>query len=89
MIQFPVRFLQELLQLNQYYQQNQFKFIEPKKISVNYIVLNENLYRDSLEVSSQEILDERNLKEESDVNSQTRVSHIQLSFSSEEEKEEQ
>ena len=72
-----------------YYQQNQFKFIEPKKISVNYIVLNENLYRDSLEVSSQEILDERNLKEESDDNSQTRVSHIQLSFSSEEEKEEQ
>ena len=42
-----------------------------------------------MEVSSQEILDERNLKEESDDNSQTRVSHIQLSFSSEEEKEEQ
>ena len=71
-----------------YYQQNQFKFIEPKKIAVNYILLNENLYKDSLKVSSQEILDERNLLEEGGDNSQTRVSHIQLSFSSEEEKEE-
>ena len=26
-----------------YYQQNQFKFIEPKKIGINYILLNENL----------------------------------------------
>ena len=71
-----------------YYQQNQFKFIEPKKISVNYILLNENLFRESLEITDQEILEERNLIEESDDNSQTRVSHIQLSFSSDEEKEE-
>jgi len=69
-----------------YYQQNQFKFIEPKKVSVKYIVLNENLYRDSLDVTSQEILDERSLLEEGNDNSQTRVSHIQLSFSSDEEK---
>jgi len=71
-----------------YYQQNQFKFIEPKKVSVKYILLNENLFRDSLEVSSQEILDERSLLEEGNDNSQTRVSHIQLSFSSDEEKTE-
>ena len=71
-----------------YYQQNQFNFIEPKKIAINYILLNENLYRDSLEVSSQEILDERNLLEEGDDKSQTRVSHIQLSFSSEEDRKE-
>ncbi len=71
-----------------YYQQNQFKFIEPKKVSVKYILLNENLFRDSLEVSSQEILDERSLLEEGNDNSQTRVSHIQLSFSSDEEKAE-
>jgi peptidyl-prolyl cis-trans isomerase D len=71
-----------------YYQQNQFKFIEPKKVSVKYILLNENLYRDSLDVTSQEILDERSLLEEGNDNSQTRVSHIQLSFSSDEEKTE-
>jgi peptidyl-prolyl cis-trans isomerase D len=71
-----------------YYQQNQFRFIEPKKIAVNYILLNENLYKDSLEVSTQEILDERTLLEEGNENSQTRVSHIQLSFSSDEEKKE-
>ena len=71
-----------------YYQQNQFKFIEPKKVSINFILLNENNYRDSLEVSNQEITDERNLLEEGDENSQTRVSHIQLSFSSEVEREE-
>ena len=71
-----------------YYQQNQFKFIEPKKVSVKYILLNENLYRDSLDVTSQEILDERSLLEEGNDNSQTRVSHIQLSFSSDEEKAE-
>ena len=35
-----------------YYQQNQFRFIEPKKITVNYILLNENLYKDSLEVTT-------------------------------------
>jgi parvulin-like peptidyl-prolyl isomerase len=71
-----------------YYQQNQFKFIEPKKIAIDYILLNENFFKDTLEVSPQEILDERNLLEEGDDNSQTRVSHIQLSFSSEEEKQE-
>ena len=69
-----------------YYQQNQFRFIEPKKIAVNYILLNENIYKDSLEVSPQEILDERILLEEGKDNSQTRVSHIQLSFSSDEER---
>ena len=71
-----------------YYQQNQFRFIEPKKVAVNYILLNENIYKDSLEVSTQEILDERILLEEGNENSQTRVSHIQLSFSSDEEKKE-
>ena len=71
-----------------YYQQNQFRFIEPKKVSVNYILLNENIYKDSLEVSTQEIVDERVLLEEGNENSQTRVSHIQLSFSSDEEKNE-
>ena len=71
-----------------YYQQNQFKFIEPKKVAINFILLNENNYRDSLEVSNQEITDERNLLEEGDENSQTRVSHIQLSFSSEVERNE-
>ena len=40
-----------------YYQQNQFRFIEPKKVAVNYILLNENIYKDSLEVSTQEILE--------------------------------
>ena len=47
-----------------YYQQNQFRFIEPKKVAVNYILLNENIYKDSLEVSTQEILEERTLLEE-------------------------
>ena len=71
-----------------YYQQNQFKFIEPKKIGINYILLNENLFKDALEVTPQEILNERNLLEEGEDNSQTRVSHIQLSFSSEEDRQE-
>jgi len=47
-----------------YYQQNQFRFIEPKKVAVDYILLNENIYKDSLEVSTQEILDERILLED-------------------------
>ena len=51
-------------------------------------MLNENIYKDSLEVSTQEILEERTLLEEGKENSQTRVSHIQLSFSSDEEKKE-
>ena len=71
-----------------YYQQNQFKFIEPKKIGINYILLNENLFKDTLEVTPQEILNERNLLKEGEDNSQTRVSHIQLSFSSEEDRQE-
>ena len=45
-----------------FYQQNQYRFIEPKKVSVNYILLNENIYKDSLEVSTQEILKERKIK---------------------------
>ena len=71
-----------------YYNQNQFRFIEPKKIELNYILLNKNFYRDSIEVSNEEIAEERNLLEEGMENSQTRVSHIQLSFSSEGEKNE-
>ena len=69
-----------------YYQQNQFKFIEPKKVAINYIVIDKDLFKDSLEVSEEEILNERALFEDEDQNSQTRVSHIQLSYSSEEEK---
>lgn len=72
-----------------YYQQNQFKFIEPKKVALNYIILDKNIYSDELYISEDEILKERNLLEEGIQNSQTRVSHIQLSFSSESEKENQ
>ena len=69
-----------------FYQQNQFRFIEPKKVSIRYIYLNNEVFKESLIVSNEEITQERNLIEESRQDSQTRVSHIQLSFSSEEEK---
>ncbi len=69
-----------------YYQQNQFKFIEPKKVAINYIVIDDDLFKDSLEVSKEEISNERELFEDKDQNSQTRVSHIQLSHLSEQEK---
>ena len=69
-----------------FYQQNQFRFIEPKKVSIRYVYLNNDVFKESLIVSKEEITQERNLLEESRQDSQTRVSHIQLSFSSEEEK---
>ena len=69
-----------------FYQQNQFRFIEPKKVSIRYVYLNNDVFKESLIVSKEEISQERNLLEESRQDSQTRVSHIQLSFSSEEEK---
>ena len=69
-----------------YYQQNQFKFIEPKKLAINYIVIDDDSFKDSLEVSKEEISNERELLENKGQNSQTRVSHIQLSHSSTEEK---
>ena len=69
-----------------FYQQNQFRFIEPKKVSIRYVYLNNDVVKESLIVSKEEITQERNLLEESRQDSQTRVSHIQLSFSSEEEK---
>ena len=69
-----------------FYQQNQFRFIEPKKVSIRYVYLNNDVFKKSLIVTKEEITQERNLLEESRQDSQTRVSHIQLSFSSEEEK---
>ena len=69
-----------------YYQQNQFKFIEPKKVAINYIVIDDDSFKDSLEVSKEEISYERELLENKGQNSQTRVSHIQLSHISKEEK---
>jgi peptidyl-prolyl cis-trans isomerase D len=69
-----------------FYQQNQFRFIEPKKVSIKYIYLSNDVLKESLIVSKEEITQERNLLEEGNQDSQIRVSHIQLSFSSEEEK---
>ena len=69
-----------------FYQQNQFRFIEPKKVSIRYVYLNNDVFKESLIVTKEEITQERNLLEESRQDSQTRVSHIQLSFYSEEEK---
>ena len=69
-----------------YYQENQFRFIEPKKISIKYILLDENSFEDSFLVSEEEIQQERNLLQAESTNSQTRVAHIQLSYSSEEDK---
>ncbi len=71
-----------------YYQQNQFRFIEPKKAQLNFILLDSDSFIDSVQITEQEILDERNFLENENQNSQTRVSHIQLSYSSSEEKEE-
>ncbi len=72
-----------------YYQQNQFKFIEPKKVALNYIILDKDIFINELNISEEEISNERNLLEEENQNSQIRVSHIQLSFSSQSEKENQ
>ena len=71
-----------------FYQQNQFRFIEPKKVSLNYIVLTDELFKKDIQVSEEEVLEEMTFLENGTENSQTRVSHIQLSFSNEEEKNE-
>lgn len=71
-----------------FYQQNQFRFIDPKKVSLNYIVLTDELFKKDIQVSEEEVLDEMTSLENGTENSQTRVSHIQLSFSNEEEKNE-
>ena len=72
-----------------FYQQNQFRFIDPKKVSLNYIVLTDELFKKDIQVSEEEVLDEMTSLENGTENSQTRVSHIQLSFANEEEKNEQ
>jgi peptidyl-prolyl cis-trans isomerase D len=72
-----------------FYQQNQFRFIDPKKVSLNYIVLTDELFKRDIQVSEEEVLDEMTFLENGTENSQTRVSHIQLSFTNEEEKNEQ
>lgn len=72
-----------------FYQQNQFRFIDPKKASLNYIVLTDELFKKDIQVSEEEVLDEMTSLENGTENSQTRVSHIQLSFTNEEEKNEQ
>lgn len=72
-----------------FYQQNQFRFIDPKKVSLNYIVLTDELFKKDIQVSEEEVLDEMTSLENGTENSQTRVSHIQLSFTNEEEKNEQ
>ena len=71
-----------------FYQQNQFRFIDPKKVSLNYIVLTDELFKKDIQVSEEEVLEEMTFLENGTENSQTRVSHIQLSFSNEEEKNE-
>ena len=72
-----------------FYQQNQFRFIDPKKVSLNYIVLTDELFKKDIQVSEEEVLEEMTFLENGSENSQTRVSHIQLSFLNEEEKNEQ
>ena len=72
-----------------FYQQNQFRFIDPKKVSLNYIVLSDELFKRDIQVSEEEVKDEMTFLEKGAENSQTRVSHIQLSFTNEEEKNEQ
>lgn len=72
-----------------FYQQNQFRFIDPKKVSLNYIVLTDELFKKDIQVSEEEVQDEMTFLENGTENSQTRVSHIQLSFTNEEEKNEQ
>jgi len=72
-----------------FYQQNQFRFIDPKKVSLNYIVLSDELFKRDIQVSEEEVKDEMTFLEKGTENSQTRVSHIQLSFTNEEEKNEQ
>lgn len=72
-----------------FYQQNQYRFIDPKKVSLNYIVLTDELFKKDIQVSEEEVLDEMTSLENGTENSQTRVSHIQLSFTNEEEKNEQ
>ena len=72
-----------------FYQQNQFRFIDPKKVSLNYIVLTDELFNKDIQVSEEEVQDEMTFLENGTENSQTRVSHIQLSFTNEEEKNEQ
>ena len=38
-----------------FYQQNQFRFIDPKKVSLNYIVLTDELFKKDIQVSEEEL----------------------------------
>lgn len=69
-----------------YYQANQYKFIDPKTISINYISVIENDLKRDIEISENEINDEFDLISLDRMPTQTKVSHIQISFDGDEQR---
>lgn len=69
-----------------YYQANQYKFIDPKKISVNYISVIEDDLKKDIEITEDEINEEFDLISLNRIPTQTKVSHIQISFDGEEQR---
>lgn len=69
-----------------YYQANQYKFIDPKTISVNYILVIEDDLKKDIEITEDEINEEFDLISLNRIPTQTKVSHIQISFDGEEQR---
>ena len=69
-----------------YYQANQYKFIDPKTISVNYISVIEDDLKKDIEITEDEINEEFDLISLNRIPTQTKVSHIQISFDGEEQR---
>ena len=69
-----------------YYQANQYKFIDPKTISVNYISVIEDDLKKDIKITEDEINEEFDLISLNRIPTQTKVSHIQISFDGEEQR---
>lgn len=66
-------------EIDKFYQNNKYQFIESKKISYNYLSLNSALFIDDIEISDQEINEEKEALKDA-FKSQKRISHIEISY---------
>jgi peptidyl-prolyl cis-trans isomerase D len=73
-----------LLEIENFYQDNKYQYIDPKKVSYSFLKINSELFAYD-EITDEEILLEKEALEEG-IEIQTRVSHIELSYTGESRK---
>jgi parvulin-like peptidyl-prolyl isomerase len=69
------------LEIETFYQENKYQYIDPKKVSYSFLKINAESFALE-EISDEEILMEKEALEEG-ISTQTRVSHIELAYSEE------